>query len=282
MSGTVALLGFPLKHSISPLFQQAAFDFYKLDLRYQAWETAPERLTEAVAKLRQTESIGANVTVPHKEAVIPLLDRIEGDAGGIGAVNTIVKQGEQLIGHNTDCLGFMRGLQEAGFEPPGNSVLLLGAGGAARAVAYGLLRAGVKSLTIANRSQQRAWKLAQDLFGLVTPQQELTAISWDGRREAVYGCSLLVNATSMGMKHSPQENLSPFAADDLPWNILVYDLVYNPPLTPLLQEAQKSRCRIQGGLAMLVYQGGYSFELWTGVEAPIDAMFQAAREALRG
>ncbi|MEE9203257.1 MAG: shikimate dehydrogenase [Dehalococcoidia bacterium] len=157
MTQVVAILGFPLRHSLSPVFQQAAFDHYGLDMQYQAWEVPPEGLKETVSRLKGTKVMGANVTVPHKEAVIPLMDEVEDTAREMGAVNTIVKRDGSLVGHNTDVSGFLRALHdEGGFDPAGRAALLVGAGGVARAVGFGLLKAGVSRLVIVNRSPERA------------------------------------------------------------------------------------------------------------------------------
>ncbi len=279
MTQTVSLLGFPLKHSISPAFQQAAFDFYKLDLRYEAWDVPPEGLGDAVARLRQPQSLGANVTVPYKEAVVPLLDEVVGVAAGIGAVNTIAKREGRLLGYNTDVSGFLRALREVGgFDPRGKDVVVLGAGGAARAVAFGLLGAGIVSLTLVNRTEGRVLRLAQELasqFGA-----PVHARPWGELASALARCQLLINATTLGMKHGPDEAQSPLAAGDIPEGVLIYDLVYNPIETPLLEEARKAKANVMGGFCMLIYQGADAFELWTGREVYVDIMFQAARRAL--
>ena len=164
MTQLAGIFGYPLAHSLSPAFQQAAFNHYGLDVRYLAWETPPEGLADEVAKLRSGDFIGANVTIPHKESVMALLDEVDPLAQSIGAVNTIVKTAGRLVGHNTDAQGFMRELKEdGGFEPAGKRVLLLGAGGAARAAAFALCREGVASITIANRNVSRAEALAEAL-----------------------------------------------------------------------------------------------------------------------
>ena len=164
MTQLAGIFGYPLSHSLSPAFQQAAFNHHGLDVRYLAWETPPEGLADEVAKLRSGDFIGANVTIPHKESVIALLDEVDPLAQSIGAVNTIVKSSGRLVGHNTDAHGFMRELKEdGGFEPTGKRVLLLGAGGAARAAAFALCREGVASITIANRNVSRAEALANAL-----------------------------------------------------------------------------------------------------------------------
>ncbi len=281
MTKYLAILGYPLGHTLSPVFQQAALDHYGLDIRYQAWPVEPAALAGAVARLRGVEYLGANVTVPHKEAVMPLLDELEAIAARIGAVNTIVKRGGKLEGHNTDARGFQEALRrEMGFRPAGKHAVVLGAGGAAGAVGFALIEAGIQRLAIANRTPERAERLAGDLAQQAKGNQQVLVIAWPELDAELAGCHLLVNCTSMGMKHGPAENESPVKAEQIDKDCLVYDLVYNPAQTPLLKEAEKAGARTLGGLAMLVFQGAASFELWTGKPAPIDVMFEAAAKAL--
>jgi len=274
----VGIIGYPLGHSISPAFQQAAFDHYGMDARYLVWETPLDGLTQRIQSLRAPSVLGANVTVPHKEAVRSSLDSLSEAAGRTGAVNTIVNRNGLLEGHNTDVPGFLRALKEdSGFDPRGKRVLLLGAGGAARAAAYALADAGVASLTIANRTAERAQRLIQVLgIGAIAKAipMERDALASD------HGWDLIINTTTLGMWHSPGEGQSPLPASLIPPRALVYDLVYNPPDTPLLLEARKAGARTLGGLPMLVYQGAEAFQLWTGKEAPLKVMFEAARRAL--
>jgi shikimate dehydrogenase len=283
----VGLIGYPLGHSVSPAFQQAAIDHYGLDMRYERWETPPDQVPAFVETLRSGDRVGSNVTVPHKQAVVPLLDALDAAAAAIGAVNTIVRQVDgRLVGYNTDCTGFVRALREqAGFDPAGANVLLLGAGGAARAVVYALLKAEATTLGVANRTPARAEALTESFARLAAEQAAaLYTVEEDTPHfdEALRQANLVVNATSIGMWHGPAEGRSPLEGRTLRPGMLVYDLVYNPEQTPLLIQAQQAGCPTLGGLAMLVYQGAEAFELWTGKPAPIDVMFAAARRALRG
>lgn len=279
MTRYIALIGFPLKHSISPIFQQAALDHCHLDIKYLAWEVTPEGLAGAFERLRRAENLGANVTIPYKEKVLPFLDRLEGQAQDIGAVNTIAKEDNALVGYNTDGQAFLRALREkARFEPRGQEAVLLGAGGAARAIAFSLVKARVRSLTIYNRSLDRAQKLAEDLEKALAPGQEVRALAWEERLSSLPPCQLIIQATPLGTKG---EGSSPLPASLIPRGVLAYDLVYNPPETPFLKEAKKAGARTRGGLAMLVYQGAGSFRLWTGQDAPLEIMFQAAERALK-
>ena len=282
MTKSIALIGYPLKHSISPLFQQAALDYYQLAARYEIREIEPLRLEKTVDLLRHPSNLGANVTVPYKEAVLPLMDELEELASQIGAVNTIVNRDKRLIGYNTDAAAFLQALRQEGcFEPRGKQVLLLGAGGAARAIGLILIKAEVDILTIVNRTFERAQELASSLIR-TKPHTKVIALPWriPEMEDALSHCHLVVNCTSIGMKHSPTEDESPLKTEAIPGDALVYDLVYNPVKTPLLREAKKSGARTLGGLAMLVYQGAASFELWTGKQAPLEVMFEAARKAL--
>lgn len=280
MTKRLGIIGYPLGHSLSPRFQQAALDALGLDVRYEAWETPPDALAECIASLRSPDCLGANVTVPHKETVLPLLDSVDEEAALIGAVNTIVHRNGRLVGYNTDGRGFIQALDKVGFDPRGAGVLLLGAGGAARAVAFALARHGALAIYIANRTVERARRLAREVndVSLVATGLPLT----DDSLEAVWGAyELVVNTTTVGMRHTEDETASPLPRRFLSRRLLVYDLVYNPPETTLLQEARSAGARGVGGLGMLVHQGAAAFELWTGKPAPVDVMFTAARKGLQ-
>ena len=289
----IGLIGYPLKHSISPYFQQAALDYYRLDIRYEAWETGPAQLQDIVNDLRKPQNVGANVTVPYKEAVLPLLDEVDDLASSIGAVNTIVKKDDRLLGFNTDAYGFIEALDKEGhFDPEGKQVVILGAGGAARAVGFALVQRKVASLAITDGIFERARALAENLVRYIKGappsskdlEPDVTAFQWQSlsSAETFDNCDLIVHCTTIGMKHSSQEGQSPLSLEVIPRSVLVYDLVYNPWLTPLLRLAQKAGSNILGGLPMLVYQGAASFKLWTGKEAPVDIMFNKAKEILPG
>ena len=282
MSMRVGVIGYPIGHSVSPAFQQAALDYHSIDATYEAWEVEPRELSEFVEGLRSHDALGVNVTVPHKEAVAAHLDAIDDWTRDARAVNTIVNSRGKLSGFNTDGAGFLRALGEDGhLSPEGCNALIMGAGGSAKAVSLALARRGVASITIANRTLQRALVLAGALEALgghatgipLQPARGLLA-------RAAARCDLLVNCTTLGMRDSWGEQVSPIPAEYIPPSALVYDLVYNPPETPLLKEASQAGAALLGGLPMLVYQGAASFELWTGKEAPVEVMMKAAREAL--
>ncbi len=279
MSKRIHLLGHPVSHSVSPAFQQAALEHCSIDAAYTALDVPPVDLPATVDSLRDPDVLGANVTVPHKEAVFALLDSVSEEARLIGAVNTIHNCDGALEGHNTDARGFLSALrEEAGFEPGGKTALILGAGGSARAVAVALAGEGASSVVIANRTLDRAETLAELVRSLDVPAQAI-ALDPAVLREAAQ-CDLVVNCTSLGMTGWPGPDETPIPADLIPPDALVCDLVYNPRETTLLREAASSGARTLGGLPMLVYQGAAAFEIWTGVTAPARVMFAAAEAAL--
>ncbi|MEE9285998.1 MAG: shikimate dehydrogenase [Dehalococcoidia bacterium] len=275
----IGVIGYPLQHSVSPAMHQAALDQMGLRMAYQRWETPSHQLEWRVAALRNPELLGANVTVPYKERVMAMLDDVDSVARRTGAVNTIVNQGKRLRGYNTDVSGFLRALTEDGaMDPSGKRALVLGAGGAARAVAVALLDARIARLAISNRTPARAEALRDALAPDATKAgAELALLSWGTVASDI---DLIVNATSVGMKHSPAEGQSPLAGASIPSGVLVCDLVYNPAETPLLRAARAAGARTLGGLPMLVYQGADALELWVGRRPPVDVMLRAAREAL--
>lgn len=285
----VVLLAHPAGHSLSPDMQNAAFRAAGLAGRYEALDVPPEALEGAVNDLRGEGYLGANVTVPHKEAVKGLVDALTEAAVAIGAVNTIYKEDGRLIGHNTDGAGFLMGLREL-FEADatravagaleGQTALILGAGGAARAVIYALAGAGARVL-VANRDAQRAARLAAELssHGLpVAAAQVPEALSG--------GVELLVNCTSVGMRGGPAEGELPLlgAAElgKLREGAAVVDIVYRPAVTPLLAAAAALGFLTQNGLPMLVMQGALAFEAWTGVDAPVRVMREALASRIAG
>ena len=280
MTQLAGILGYPLSHTISPIFQQAAFDHYSLPVRYEVWSTPPDALKTEVEKLRGDLYLGGNVTVPHKVTVQELLDEIDPQARSIGAVNTIVKQDGHLVGFNTDSYGFVRSLKEVGgFNPTGKKVVLLGAGGAARAAVFGLAQERTDSLVIANRTLERAEALADEARMAGTRATAIRNVA-DELESACADADLIVNSTSVGMSRGDADGSSPLPASMIPSGALVFDMVYNPSETPLLVEAVKAGAKSVGGLPMLIYQGAAAFERWTGKEAPVEVMYQAGEKAL--
>lgn len=274
-TGVVALLGYPVEHSLSPQMQNAAFSAAGLDLVYLAFAVHPNGLAAAVQGCRALGLRGANVTVPHKQAVIGHLDEVESLAALIGAVNTVVNNAGRLKGYNTDSSGFLRSLEEQGFNPQGKRAVILGAGGAARAVAFALADAGCACLTIANRNLERAEALAASLT-IYGTSSEVCSLRSAGLASKLAGVELVVNAASIGMW--PHLETMPLSAEWLRAGQWVYDLVYNPRDTKLLQAARQRGCRTLSGLSMLLYQGAEAFTLWTGETPPLAAMRQALME----
>jgi len=317
MNLACGVFGFPLGHSISAIFQQAAFDFERLDVTYHAWPVSPVEFPARLLELRESRFLGANVTIPHKETALTFVDYVDPIAAAVGAVNTVVRKGRELRGYNTDVPGFLDFLgRDVGGSPAGGSALLLGSGGAARAVGLGLVLAGAGRLVVTNRSPDRAHQLCEHLasvsqsaiealraslaphllsFGGVsesssctntaraaTPIVEVVAWHGDAFREAVRTCRLVVNCTSLGMFGAHQD-VSPLPADvALHPDAVVVDIVANPLRTRLLAEVEEAGRRAVGGLPMLVYQGATSFTLWTGRAAPLDVMREAAIAHMRG
>ncbi|OGO40796.1 MAG: shikimate dehydrogenase [Chloroflexi bacterium RBG_16_57_9] len=267
----MGIMGWPIEHSLSPAMHNAAFAALGLDWVYVPLPVAPDQVREAVQGLRALGFVGASVTIPHKQAVMPWLDEMSAAARAIGAVNTLVVRDGRLLGENTDWLGFLASLREAGVEPAGRRALVLGAGGAARAVVYALASVGAK-VVVVNRTHARAEKLVEELSqipGVKALAGRLHPLAAEG---LVPGeLDLVVNTTSVGMW--PRADESPWPEGvPLPAAAVVCDLVYNPLETQLLKSARSSGCRVIDGLGMLVHQGAAAFELWTGVEAPVKVM----------
>jgi shikimate dehydrogenase len=276
------VIGYPLAHSVSPQIYAAAFPAVGIDGRCDAWAEPPEALKAAAKRLRGPDFLGACITVPHKEAVIPFLDELDPMAERVGALNCIVNAGGRLIGYNSDLYGFMRSLREAGFDPTGRNVLLLGAGGSARAVAVGLLDAGVASLVLSGRSAERVASTAKALSTSRGAAIRTLAFTEPDFPSACLSADLIVNCTPIGMAHTAEVAQSPIAAALIPPAAFVYDLVYNPLTTVLLSEARALGAQAVPGLDMLVYQAAENVRLWTGMEPPIDIMRIAGQRALGG
>lgn len=272
----------PNKESTSPAFQQAALDALGLEIKYERWPTPPDAIKTRVDGLRAPSVLGANVTIPHKETVIPLLDELDELAKRVGAVNTILNDDARLLGYNTDVEGFLRGLADAdGRTPRGQRVLIAGAGGAARAVVVALIEGRARHVRIINRGLERAVRLVGTLRDSA-PSTELDVLADtpENWAKAASEADILVNCTSLGMAGSGQEDRSPISAELIRPDMLVYDLVYRPTETLLLREARERGAQTIGGLPMLIYQGAASFKVWTRRAPPIEVMMEAARKAL--
>jgi shikimate dehydrogenase len=286
------LLGYPVGHSISPQIYGAAFKAMSLDSTLEARATPPEELPAVVVSLRDDGCYGASVTIPHKQAVVPLIDGLDDAARAIGAVNCIVNRDGKLSGYNTDYAGFQRSLLESGFRPDGPSTgsgrsakaVVLGAGGSARAVVAALVDTGVGSILLTARSGVKAEEAASSLRqDLGTSADGIVGLGWDDIDRFEAACrqaKLIVNCTPLGMTGSGNEDRSPIAASLIPKGSVVLDLVYNPVETPLLRDARAAGATAVSGLDMLVYQGAAAIKLWTGEEPPVDIMKTAAAEAI--
>lgn len=275
------IFGDPVAHTLSPAMHNAAFAALGLNFVYLPFHVRREALAAAVAGIKALGLAGVNITVPHKEAVLPLIDGVAEEARLIGAVNTVVNRGGELIGHNTDATGFLRALQEAGFDPTGRPAVVIGAGGAARAVVAALARAGVREITIFNRTVSRATVLAElaRAEGVATAALSWADLAGTGKK-VVARAALVVQTTSVGM-HPQEEEAPPVPPEALGPGQLVVDLIYSPRETRLLRLARAAGAKTQNGMAMLLHQGAAAFELWTGREAPLGVMRAALENVLR-
>lgn len=272
------IFGHPVRHSLSPKMQQAAFEALNLPHIYLPFEVMPDQLGQAAAAIRALDLQGINITIPHKENVIPYLDEIDAEARKIGAVNTIQNKGGRLTGFNTDGRGFVASLEEAGLQPANHIVLLLGAGGAAKGVAVALLDAGVSKMHILARRPLAAENLAKRLKSIF-PQRTITAAASRSEKTTTLQTEksvLLINSTPLGM--SPEDAL-PYPASQIKPEWVVADLIYRPYETPLLIAAKKLGATTIPGLGMLLHQGALSFKIWTGLNPPIDRMRHVLRHA---
>jgi shikimate dehydrogenase len=271
------LIGWPLAHSISPAIHNAAFKALGLEGAYSLLPVErEEELRGVLAGLKSDKDwMGANVTVPYKEKVIPHLQKLEGAAARMKAVNTVARKGNRLIGHNTDLPGFLADLDRNGFDFRGRNILVIGSGGAARAVVLGLVESRCR-LSLVAVIREQAETLARELG-----DGRVDVISWDdpSLADQARSASLVVNTSPVGMwpgiDASPWPESIPF-----PEKAGVYDVVYNPIETRFLREARSRGLKAAGGLGMLVEQGALAFELWTGAKAPRDVMMRAAAAAL--
>ncbi|MBN1399857.1 MAG: shikimate dehydrogenase [Anaerolineae bacterium] len=277
----VGVIGWPVEHSVSPPMHNAAFRALGLPWCYVPLPVRPARVSEAVLGARALGLKGLNVTVPHKQAVYALLDELSPAARAIGAVNTITFEDDRILGHNTDVGGFLRALREAGFEPQGCSALVLGAGGAARAVVYALGSVGAQ-VAILNRTLGRAVELARELSQAL-PEARFAAYPLNESHLGQYSAEvqLVINATPLGMW--PQVDASPWPeAMPFPSEAFCFDLIYNPRETQLMRHARAAGARAADGLGMLVHQGAEAFECWTGARAPVEVMYAACTAVLGG
>ncbi len=275
MTKRVVLIGHPVAHSLSGAMHQAAFDATGIDAAYELWDRAPIALPAAIAEVREDEFLGVNVTIPHKERVVPLVDRLTEEAQATGAVNTLTREGRRLIGHNTDVAGFDVALDRlVGRQKMPRQAVILGAGGGARAVVFGLIRSGFQRIVVFNRHLHRAEALAKH-FARSAAHMELRAMPWHPSiiESEIAKSKVLVNATSIGLTSDE----SPIPGDIIPGDLLVLDLIYNR--TRFLRDAEAAGCTVMDGETMLLHQGAAAFTLWTGQEAPLQVMAEALAAA---
>jgi shikimate dehydrogenase len=274
------IIGDPIGHTMSPAMHNAAFKSLGLNYVYVPFKVKSMELRKAIEGIRGLNLRGVNVTIPHKVAVIQLLDKLDPLAERIGAVNTIVNDEGILTGYNTDATGFLQTLHDRNIEPAEKKVLLLGAGGAARAIGHILTREKAR-VTILNRKQELSW--AEDLAARLSRnyKTEVKALELtpENLKKAISNAEILVNATSLGM--SPEIDATPVPAELLRADLTVFDVVYNPLQTRLLREAKAAGAKTIDGLEMLVQQGAVSFEIWTSVKPPVDVMRQAVLSLLQ-
>lgn len=275
------IIGDPIEHTMSPLIQNAAFEKLGIDYVYLPFRVRGEEVGKAIEGMRALNIRGLNVTIPHKVAVIPFLDKLDPLAEQIGAVNTIVNDDGVLTGYNTDASGFLQALLKKGIEPRGKNMVVLGAGGASRAVSFILAEKGA-NLVILNRLEELDWakELAQKISQIFQKGVKALELDEENLAAMLEKADILINATSVGM--TPNINESPVPVRLLKPGLIVYDIVYNPIKTRLLKEAEGIGAKTIGGLDMLVWQGALAFEKWTGVKAPIEVMRAELIKGLSG
>lgn len=266
----LAIIGHPVEHSRSPAMQNAALAACGLDYVYVPFGVPPERLAEAVAGMRALGVAGFNVTIPHKIAVMAHLDALDESAEAAGAVNTVLNNEGRLIGYNTDGDGLVRSLAEdLGFTPGCGTIVIVGAGGAARGAIAALCRAGAGRIVIVNRGWERALDLAQAMARRYGDTEIIPAADAAELKPWLGETALLVNSTSLGMR---DETIPFLRVEDLPRTAAVYDMVYAPDVTPLLREAAGRGLNCANGLGMLAAQGELAFRIWTGTLPPPGVM----------
>lgn len=272
----LAVIGDPISHSLSPLLHSFLIEQFDLPFTYEALHVRAEELPRLVARLREDELAGVNVTLPHKQAIMPLLDELVYPADRIGAVNTVRAHAGKLFGYNTDAEGFQRSLHEANLAVRDQEVFVLGAGGAAKAVVFALLAGGVEVIYLSNRDGERAQRLRANL----SPQEQarVRLVVWDERERVLQTrpCAALINATSLGM--SATRELSPCSR--FRQEMTVVDLIYNPRETLFLQQARQAGATTLNGLPMLIHQGVAAMELWSGKNLKLAEAYKLLAESL--
>lgn len=267
------LLGSPVAHSISPMMHNDSFRQLGLDCVYLCFDVGPEKLKDVVQAFRSMDVYGFNLTMPDKEAVIPCLDELSLAAQLIGAVNTVKNENGRLVGHNTDGIGYMKSVSCAGVDVIGKEMTLLGAGGAACAIAVQAAIDGVARLHLVSRrgrSWEKAVRLVEQINQKTSCQADLTDLAdTEELRRRIASSALLTNATSVGMSPAESETPIPDVSMFRP-DLVISDVIYHPQKTRLLREAQEAGCHIFNGMYMLLYQGAAAFKIWTGQDMPVE------------
>lgn len=271
------VIGDPIEHTMSPAMHNAAFQKLGLDYLYLPFRVSKEEVSKAIDGMRALKIRGLNVTIPHKTAVIPFLDKLDPLAEKIGAVNTIVNDDSVLTGYNTDATGFLQVMLERGINPEGKSIVVLGAGGASRGVSFILAENGAR-LVILNRRLEKADDLARRVSQLAKNEVKALELKEENLTLVLKKADVLVNTTSIGM--IPGNDKTPVPAALLKPSLVVFDIVYNPLKTRLLREAEAAGSKTISGIEMLAWQGALAFEKWTGEKAPVDLMREVAVEVL--
>lgn len=276
-TNVVGIIGDPVEHSLSPLMHNAAFRYLNLDYVYVPFEVKKSNLEEAIFGARSLNIKGLNVTIPHKTEVIKYIDSLDTTARLIGAVNTIKFDDKTSMGYNTDGVGAIKAIEEI-MKVKNKKIVILGAGGAARAVSFQMLLKDVKMLVIANRTQENGLKLKEDLLESIDGNVICIGLD-DELKDELRDAHILINTTPIGMY--PNVDQEPLVKSEMMHeDLIVNDLVYNPMKTSLLKEAEKDGLRTISGIKMLIYQGIESFKIWTGVTPPFHIFEKALMEGL--
>ena len=276
------IIGYPLSHTLSPSMHNFIYQKLGIDVEYKKWEISPNNLKSHIEKINNENFIGANITVPYKEKIVPLLDEIRNEAKFTGAVNTIVKNNNKLIGYNTDVYGIEQTLDIKLKNDVINNAVIFGAGGAAKAALFVLLQRGLNNLTIVNRTKSNALKMISKFNNVNCDQTIITLNEKSQIKSACLSADLIINTTILGMKNSGYEDISPIDSTFIDSNSVIFDMVYNPTKTPLIKIALERNANIIEGLNMLVYQAIKSIELWTGIRPSFDDMYSKCKEILEG
>ena len=276
------IIGYPLSHTLSPSMHNFIYQKLGIDVEYKKWEISPNNLKSHIEKINNENFIGANITVPYKEKIVPLLDEIRNEAKFTGAVNTIVKNNNKLIGYNTDVYGIEQTLDIKLKNDVINNAVIFGAGGAAKAAFFVLLQRGLNNLTIVNRTKSNALKMISKFNNVNCDQNIITLNEKSQIKSACLSADLIINTTILGMKNSGYEDISPIDSTFIDSNSVIFDMVYNPTKTPLIKIALERNANIIEGLDMLVYQAIKSIELWTGIRPSFDDMYSKCKEILEG